>query len=138
MEGVIFLGSIRYESLKKVYDGRVSMQYSNYLEKVQDSVLFYTLFKTLYTNISMHILHTVFHSLIIMICVVFLTQASVASKVARKVSMGWWKGPANVEFIKMKGPGGKGHAEMAITQHRGLEERSGLEDSENSEWYVTA
>ena len=113
------------------------MQHSNYLEKVQDSVLFYTLCKTLYTNISMHILHTVFHCLIIMICVVFLTQASVASKVARKVSMGWWKGPANVEFIKMKGPGGKGHAEMAITQHRGLEERSGLEDSENSEWYVT-
>ena len=137
MEGVIFLGSIRYESLKKVYDGRVSMQHSNYLEKVQDSVLFYTLCKTLYTNISMHILHTVFHCLIIMICVVFLTQASVASKVARKVSMGWWKGPANVEFIKMKGPGGKGHAEMAITQHRGLEERSSLEDSENSEWYVT-
>ena len=77
------------------------------------------------------------HGLIIMTCVVSLTQASVASKVARKVSMGWWKGPANVEFIKMKGPGGKGHAEMAITQHRGLEERSGLEDSENSEWYVT-
>ncbi len=25
MEGVIFLGSIRYESLKKVYDGRVSV-----------------------------------------------------------------------------------------------------------------
>lgn len=113
------------------------MQHSNYLEKVQDSVLFYTLFKTLYTKIIMHILHTVFHSLIIMICDAFLTQASVASKVARKVSMGWWKGPANVEFIKMKGPGGKGHAEMAITQHRGLEERSGLEDSENSEWYVT-
>ncbi|KAJ7390956.1 hypothetical protein OS493_020976 [Desmophyllum pertusum] len=67
VEGVIFLGSIRFESLKKVYDGR----------------------------------------------------ASVASKVARKVSMGWWKGPANVEFIKMKGPGGKGHAEMAITQQRG-------------------
>ncbi|XP_020625183.1 uncharacterized protein KIAA0930 homolog isoform X2 [Orbicella faveolata] len=82
VEGVIFLGSIRYESLKKVYDGR----------------------------------------------------ASVASKVARKVSMGWWRGPANVEFIKMKGPAGKGHAEMAITQHRGLEERSSLEDSENSDW----
>ena len=25
VEGVIFLGSIRYESLKKVYDGRVSV-----------------------------------------------------------------------------------------------------------------
>lgn len=48
--------------------------------------------------------------------------------------MGWWRGPANVEFIKMKGPAGKGHAEMAITQHRGLEERCGLEDSENSDW----
>jgi len=81
VEGVIFLGSIRHESLKKVYDGR----------------------------------------------------ASVASKVARKVSMGWWRGPANVEFIKMKGPGGKGHAEMAITQLRG-EERGSLEDTENNAW----
>ncbi|KAK2565641.1 Uncharacterized protein P5673_010783 [Acropora cervicornis] len=79
VEGVIFLGSIRYESLKKVYDGR----------------------------------------------------ASVASKVARKVSMGWWRGPVNVEFIKMRGPGGKGHAEMAITQQRGGEERSSAEEMEN-------
>lgn len=83
VEGVIFLGSIRYESLKKVYDGR----------------------------------------------------ASVASKVARKVSMGWWRGPINVEFIKMRGPGGKGHAEMAITQQRGGEERSSEEEMEN-DWSV--
>lgn len=48
--------------------------------------------------------------------------------------MGWWRGPANVEFIKMKGPAGKGHAEMAITQHKGLEERSSIEDTENSDW----
>ncbi|XP_068672427.1 uncharacterized protein KIAA0930-like isoform X2 [Montipora foliosa] len=84
VEGVIFLGSIRYESLKRVYDGR----------------------------------------------------ASVASKVARKVSMGWWRGPANVEFIKMRGPGGKGHAEMAITQQRAGEDtcRSTLDDMENDDW----
>ena len=48
--------------------------------------------------------------------------------------MGWWKGPANVEFIKMKGPGGKGHAEMAITQLRGGEERNSLDVMENNEW----
>ena len=34
----------------------------------------------------------------------------------------------------MKGPGGKGHAEMAITQQRGAEERSSLEDMENNDW----
>ena len=33
----------------------------------------------------------------------------------------------------MKGPGGKGHAEMAITQLRG-EERGSLEDTENNGW----
>ena len=60
----------------------------------------------------------------------FYSQASVASKVARKVSMGWWRGPVNVEFIKMRGPGGKGHAEMAITQQKG-EERSSAEEMEN-------
>ena len=36
-----------------------------------------------------------------------------------------------MEFIKMKGPGGKGHAEMAITQQRSMEERTGLEEMEN-------
>ena len=39
-----------------------------------------------------------------------------------------------MEFIKMKGPAGKGHAEMAITQHRGLEERSSIGDTEKSDW----
>lgn len=86
VEGVIFLGSIRYESLKKVYDSR----------------------------------------------------ASVASKVARKVSLGWWRGPANVEFIKMKGPGGKGHAEMAITQQRTVDDRTSLEEMENNDWRTCA
>ena len=33
----------------------------------------------------------------------------------------------------MKGPGGKGHAEMAIAQLRG-EERGSLEDTENNAW----
>ena len=31
----------------------------------------------------------------------------------------------------MRGPGGKGHAEMAITQQRGGEERSSAEEMEN-------
>lgn len=61
-----------------------------------------------------------------------------ASKVARKVSLGWWKGPANVEFIKMKGPGGKGHAEMAITQQRTVDDRTSLEEMENDNWYSNA
>ncbi|KXJ12125.1 Uncharacterized protein KIAA0930 [Exaiptasia diaphana] len=64
MRGVIFLGSIRFEALKKVYEGR----------------------------------------------------ASVATKMAQKMSMGWWKGQSTTEFIKMKGPGGKGHAEMSISR----------------------
>ena len=34
------------------------------------------------------------------------------------MSLGWWRGPANVEFIKMKGPAGKGHAEMAICRQK--------------------
>ncbi|XP_032220552.1 uncharacterized protein KIAA0930 homolog isoform X2 [Nematostella vectensis] len=65
-KGVVFLGSIRFESLKKVYENRASM----------------------------------------------------ATKVAQKMSMGWWKGQSTVEFIKMKGPSGKGHAEMAISRHK--------------------
>lgn len=34
----------------------------------------------------------------------------------QKVSMGWFKGQSTIEFIKMKGPGGKGHAEMSISR----------------------
>lgn len=34
----------------------------------------------------------------------------------QKMSMGWWKGQSTAEFIKMKGPGGKGHAEMSISR----------------------
>ena len=49
-------------------------------------------------------------------------QANVATKMVQKMSLGWWRGPANVEFIKMKGPGGKGHAEMAICRQKDPED----------------
>ena len=51
--------------------------------------------------------------------------------------MGWWRGPVNVEFIKMRGPGGKGHAEMAITQQRAGEERNSAEEMENDWQCIT-
>lgn len=43
-----------------------------------------------------------------------------------------------MEFIKMKGPGGKGHAEMAITQQRTVDDRTSLEEMENNDWYSNA
>ena len=62
-------------------------------------------------------------------------QSSVASKVAQKMSMGWWPGPASVEFIKMKGPAGKGHAEMAICQQKSsTESRTSLNDDAQAEY----
>jgi len=69
-QGVLFLGSIRYEALKKVYDSR----------------------------------------------------ASLGNKVAQKFSLGLWNGSSSshrMEFVRMKGPQGKGHAEMAVTKPKG-------------------
>ncbi|XP_035673513.1 uncharacterized protein KIAA0930-like [Branchiostoma floridae] len=63
-KSVIFLGSIRYEALKKVYDGR----------------------------------------------------ASVTSKMAQRMSLGLYHGKERVEFVRMKGPQGKGYAEMAVSR----------------------
>lgn len=71
VQGVIFLGSIRYDALKKVYDAR---------------------------------------------------QSSLSSKVAQRMSFGFFNsgGPATrCEFVRMKGPQGKGHAEMAVTKPKG-------------------
>ncbi|XP_041472824.1 uncharacterized protein KIAA0930 homolog [Lytechinus variegatus] len=62
---VVFLGSVRHEALKKVYDNR----------------------------------------------------ASVSSKVASKVSLGFFQGGrGRVEFIRMRGPEGKGFAEVAVSR----------------------
>ncbi|XP_014677936.1 PREDICTED: uncharacterized protein KIAA0930 homolog [Priapulus caudatus] len=66
-QGVIFLGSIRYDALKKVYDARTS----------------------------------------------------VSSRMAKRLSLGWYRGQQKrVEFVRMKGPQGKGHAEMAVSKEK--------------------
>jgi hypothetical protein len=69
IQGVIFLGSIRYDALKKVYDAR----------------------------------------------------SSLSSKMAQRMTFGLFSGAATqrVEFVRMKGPQGKGHAEMAVTKPKG-------------------
>ncbi|KFM78771.1 putative protein-like protein, partial [Stegodyphus mimosarum] len=67
LQTVIFLGSIHYEAVKRVYDAR----------------------------------------------------ASLSSRFAQKVSLGWYQGQQRLEFVHMKGPKGKGHAEMAVTKQKG-------------------
>lgn len=42
-------------------------------------------------------------------------QVSVAARVAQKMSLGFYK-YNNMEFVRMKGPQGKGHAEMAVSR----------------------
>lgn len=42
-------------------------------------------------------------------------QVSVAAKVAQRMSFGFYK-YNNMEFVRMKGPQGKGHAEMAVSR----------------------
>ncbi|XP_050298609.1 uncharacterized protein KIAA0930 homolog isoform X2 [Anthonomus grandis grandis] len=70
VQGVIFLGSIRYDALKKVYDAR---------------------------------------------------QSSLSTKMAQKMTFGLFSNAASqrCEFVRMKGPQGKGHAEMAVTKPKG-------------------
>ncbi|XP_054268220.1 uncharacterized protein KIAA0930 homolog isoform X2 [Macrosteles quadrilineatus] len=69
IQAVIFLGSIRYDALKRVYDARASM----------------------------------------------------SSKMAQRMTFGLFSSQAaqRVEFVRMKGPQGKGHAEMAVTKPKG-------------------
>ncbi|XP_058804382.1 uncharacterized protein LOC131671735 [Phymastichus coffea] len=69
VQGVIFLGSIRYDALKKVYDAR----------------------------------------------------SSLSTKMAQRMTFGLFSGATTqrVEFVRMKGPQGKGHAEMAVTKPKG-------------------
>lgn len=45
----------------------------------------------------------------------YLSQVSVAAKMAQKMSFGFYK-YNNMEFVRMKGPQGKGHAEMAVSR----------------------
>ncbi|XP_042909921.1 uncharacterized protein KIAA0930 homolog isoform X2 [Parasteatoda tepidariorum] len=67
LQKVLFLGSIHYEAVKRVYDAR----------------------------------------------------ASLSSRFAQKVSLGWYQGQQRLEFVRMRGPKGKGHAEMAVTKQKG-------------------
>jgi len=62
---VLFLGSIKYEALKKVYE----------------------------------------------------TRASTSTRVAQRMSLGMYT-KRRVEFVRMRGPNGKGHAEMAVSRAR--------------------
>lgn len=74
IQGVIFLGSIRYDALKKVYDAR---------------------------------------------------QSSLSTKMAQRMTFGLFNSAPQTrcEFVRMKGPAGKGFAEMAVTKPKG----SGIE-----------
>ncbi|XP_030395548.1 uncharacterized protein KIAA0930 homolog isoform X3 [Gopherus evgoodei] len=46
---------------------------------------------------------------------VYDNRVSVAAKMAQKMSFGFYK-YSNMEFVRMKGPQGKGHAEMAVSR----------------------
>ena len=47
-----------------------------------------------------------------------ICQASTTTKVVQKISLGFNTfSEKRVEFVKMKGPGGKGYAEMAVSRH---------------------
>jgi hypothetical protein len=69
-KGVIFLGSIRYDALKKVYDSR---------------------------------------------------QSSLSSKISQRMTFGLFSSAPQTrcEFVRMKGPAGKGYAEMAVIKPKG-------------------
>ena len=38
---------------------------------------------------------------------------------AQRMSLGWFKNHKRVEYVRMRGPQGKGHAEMAVSRLRG-------------------
>ena len=54
---------------------------------------------------------------------IFFLQSSLSSKMAQRMTFGLFSGAATqrVEFVRMKGPQGKGHAEMAVTKPKGKE-----------------
>lgn len=37
-------------------------------------------------------------------------------RMAQRMSLGWFKGHKRVEFVRMRGPQAKGHAEMAVSR----------------------
>lgn len=50
---------------------------------------------------------------------VYEARTSLSSKVAQSMSMGWFQGRQRMEFVRMKGPMGKGHSEMAVCRQKG-------------------
>lgn len=76
VQGVIFLGSIRYDALKKVYDARV--RYNIYMKEV---IAFYTID-------------------------LLFQQSSISSKLAQRMTFGLFSGggpQTRCEFVRMKG-----------------------------------
>ena len=45
-----------------------------------------------------------------------------SGRMASRLTLGWFGSHSNqrVEFLKMRGPDGRGHAEMAVTKPKGL------------------
>ncbi|CAG2122311.1 unnamed protein product, partial [Medioppia subpectinata] len=66
-KGIIFLGSIQYQAIKRVHDAR----------------------------------------------------ASVSTRIARRTPKPYFQGQQRIEFVRMKGPAGKGIAEMAVAKQVG-------------------
>ncbi|CAN0426613.1 unnamed protein product, partial [Lampetra fluviatilis] len=62
---------------------------------------------------------------------VYDNRVSMAAKMAQKMSFGFYK-YSSVEFVRMKGPQGKGHAEMAVSRVE-LESPGDDVDGENDE-----
>lgn len=50
---------------------------------------------------------------------VYDARTSLSTKMAQRMSLGWFQGQQRMEFVRMKGPQGKGHAEMAVTKPKG-------------------
>ena len=52
---------------------------------------------------------------------------------AQRMSLGWFKNHKRVEFVRMRGPQAKGHAEMAVSRVKGtgIETPDQTPDTEN-------
>ncbi|XP_062513253.1 uncharacterized protein KIAA0930 homolog isoform X2 [Corticium candelabrum] len=56
---------------------------------------------------------------------VYKSKMPSSSKVVERMSLGFWKSRDHVHFLRMRGPGGKGHAEIAVSQYQQKQEESG-------------
>ena len=54
-----------------------------------------------------------------MVLFVIFFQASLSHRVAQRMSLGWFKDHKRVEFVSLRGPQGKGKAEMAVSRVKG-------------------